>query len=276
MDISVSDLGFHQRLGHLLGALNSEKFWPSLATFLRHSVPFDSWVAVVFRANSPPIVLYEGDSDLVEDALFSDYVRSLYLLDPFYAFSQQMENDPTIPFGLYKLDEVAPEHFRETEYYRCYFVHNVAVDEVQYLLNLPGFGVLSLSLGRRSCFTEDEIGILCLYMPWCIQLMHQGMLADGNRILASSTNIAPENRQVLLEERLRETGSPHLTKREVEVALLLLAGHSTKGIANQIGISPETVKAHRRNLYDKLGVSTHAGLFALFMAVDGSRIQNSG
>jgi DNA-binding CsgD family transcriptional regulator len=276
MDISIADLGFHQRLGHLLGMLNSERFWPSLATFLRHSVPFDSWVAMVFRTNVPPIVLYEGDSDLVEDTLFSDYVRSLYLLDPFYSFSQQMENNTAVSPGFYRLDEVAPDHFRETDYYRRYFIHNVVVDEVQYLLNLPGLGRLSLSLGRRSYFTEEEIGVLCLYVPWIIPLMHHGTLADGNGALASSANTFLENRRALLEERLRESGSPHLTKREVEVALLLLAGHSTKGIANQIGISPETVKAHRRNLYEKLGVSTHASLFALFMSVDVPLVRGPG
>jgi DNA-binding CsgD family transcriptional regulator len=274
VDISIADLGFHQRLGHLLGALNGERFWPSLATFLRQSVPFDSWVVMVFRTNLPPLVLYEGDSDLVEDTLFADYVRSLYLLDPFYSFSQQMENNTAISHGLYRLDEVAPAHFRETDYYRRYFIHNVVADEVQYLLNLPGLGRLSLSLGRRSRFTEDEIGALILYTPWIIPLMHHGAQADGNGVLALAASTVPENRQALLEERLRESGSPHLTNREVDVALLLLAGHSTKGIANQIGISPETVKAHRRNLYDKLGVSTHAGLFALFMAVDVQHVRS--
>ncbi|MCB5946042.1 helix-turn-helix transcriptional regulator [Acidocella sp. KAb 2-4] len=275
MDISIADLGFHQRLGHLLGALNSEKFWPSLSGFLRNSVPFDSWVAMVFRTNMSPIVLYEGDSDMVEDALFADYVCSLYLLDPFYSFSQQMEINGRMTPGLYRLDEVAPEHFRETDYYRRYFVHNVVSDEVQYLLNLPRFGRLSLSLGRRSRFTEEEIGALILYTPWMIPLMHHGALADGNGVLSLAASAVPENRQALLEERLRESGSPHLTNREVEVALLLLAGHSTKGIANKIGISPETIKAHRRNLYDKLGVSTHAGLFALFMAIDVPQVRNS-
>jgi DNA-binding CsgD family transcriptional regulator len=68
-----------------------------------------------------------------------------------------------------------------------------------------------------------------------------------------------------LEERLRNRGDARLTDREVQTALLVLAGHSTKGIANEMGISPETVKVHRRNVYDKLGVSTQAALFALFL-----------
>jgi DNA-binding CsgD family transcriptional regulator len=40
-----------------------------------------------------------------------------------------------------------------------------------------------------------------------------------------------------------------LTDREEQTALLVLAGHSTKGIAYELGISPETVKVHRRNFF---------------------------
>ncbi|WP_244191878.1 response regulator transcription factor [Komagataeibacter swingsii] len=41
------------------------------------------------------------------------------------------------------------------------------------------------------------------------------------------------------------------------------AGHSTKSIARSMRISPHTIKVHRRNIYEKLGVSTQAEVFAL-------------
>lgn len=53
--------------------------------------------------------------------------------------------------------------------------------------------------------------------------------------------------------------------REVETARLILQGFSSKAIAQQLGISPETVKVHRRNLYHKLNVSGHGELFALVL-----------
>jgi DNA-binding CsgD family transcriptional regulator len=96
--------------------------------------------------------------------------------------------------------------------------------------------------------------------------MRQGALAEGNPELLTDTHAASGNAHVSLEQRLRHRGTPKLTDREVQAALLLLAGHSTKGIAHAMGISPDTVKVHRRHLYDKLGVTSQAALFGLFMA----------
>jgi DNA-binding CsgD family transcriptional regulator len=252
--ISVAELAFHQRLGRLLAQLNEPGFWPALTGFLRHVVTFDSWVALIFRAGQPPRVLHEGNDDQVEDALFAEYVASFYALDPYYLFSAT----PFTP-GIYRLDDVAPEHFRHTEYFKRYFVHNVVEDEAQFLLPLPPHGVFSLSLGSRTRFTDAEIGGLCLLTPWLMPLMK----------LAATFQIQPAEMlppvALSLETRLRRRGSPALTDREVQVAMLLLAGHPTKGIAGRLKISPETVKVHRRNFYDKLGVSSQAEIFALFI-----------
>jgi DNA-binding CsgD family transcriptional regulator len=56
-----------------------------------------------------------------------------------------------------------------------------------------------------------------------------------------------------------------LTVREIETARLILQGFSSKAIAQQLGISPETVKVHRRNVYHKLNVNGHGELFALVL-----------
>lgn len=260
MLLPVTDLAFHQRLGHLVERLDSGQFWPSLATFLRRLVPFDSWVALVFRVGNPPIVLYEGDADETEDTLFNEYVNSLYVLDPFYQFSLTKFTP-----GLFRIDDVAPDHFRETEYFHHYFVHNVVADEIQFLLPLPELGILSLSLGGQAQFTDAEIGALCLYVPWLLPLMRQATYADGNDALKSSRLQNDPDQLVRLEDWLREKARPPLTDREVQTTLLILGGHSAKTIAGQMGISPETVKIHKRNLYRKLGVSSQTGIFAQFI-----------
>jgi len=45
-----------------------------------------------------------------------------------------------------------------------------------------------------------------------------------------------------------------LTRREVEMLGHLSKGQSNKEIARSLGLSPNTVKTHLANLYDKLGV----------------------
>ena len=51
-----------------------------------------------------------------------------------------------------------------------------------------------------------------------------------------------------------------------KIVKLVLRGYSTKSISQSLGISPGTVKVHRENIYGKLGVSTQAELFNMFIA----------
>jgi len=60
-----------------------------------------------------------------------------------------------------------------------------------------------------------------------------------------------------------ETHSINLTKRQAEVALLVLRGHSSASIGLRLGISPQTVKVFRKQLYQKCNISSQAELFAL-------------
>jgi two-component system, NarL family, nitrate/nitrite response regulator NarL len=60
--------------------------------------------------------------------------------------------------------------------------------------------------------------------------------------------------------RSREFG---LTKRELEIVGLVVAGYSNPEIAGRCGVSEQTVKHHMSNIFDKLGVSNRLEL-ALF------------
>jgi DNA-binding NarL/FixJ family response regulator len=51
-----------------------------------------------------------------------------------------------------------------------------------------------------------------------------------------------------------------LSAREVEVLVLIAEGRTTRQIATDLHISVKTVESHRRNIQEKLGISTVAGL----------------
>lgn len=262
MSFSARDLSFHQRLGHLVGQLGRDEFWPVFAAFLREDIAFTSWVLLIFRANEPPLLIHEGDANDLEDQLFRDYLLHHYKDDPFCRLAIE-------PFasGPYRLDEVIEPDFRSSEYYRSYFAKNVVEDEIQllapFLQGTAQHGVLSLSLGSERRFTSEEYGLLSLVSPWLLPLLaHAASLALGELRIPTERPNRSE-----LEQRLRSLDGIRLTEREVQTALLLLSGQSTRGIAAHLGIAPETAKVHRRNLYDKLGVNSQIEVFALFASL---------
>jgi FixJ family two-component response regulator len=59
-----------------------------------------------------------------------------------------------------------------------------------------------------------------------------------------------------------------LTPREREVLDLALKGHSSKGIAGELGISHRTVELHRSHLLEKLGVASISELLRLRLGSD--------
>lgn len=63
-----------------------------------------------------------------------------------------------------------------------------------------------------------------------------------------------------IEREQRRSRIDSLTPREVEVLVLVAQGHTNRGIAGQLGISPRTVETHRERVMAKLRIRTVAGL----------------
>jgi HD-GYP domain-containing protein (c-di-GMP phosphodiesterase class II) len=82
---------------------------------------------------------------------------------------------------------------------------------------------------------------------------------DGD---AAQAVLAEAGHHVPLTRRERPAG---LSEREVEVLRLLARGHSNRVMAQQLFLSPDTVKHHIQHIYDKIGLATRAGatLFAM-------------
>jgi hypothetical protein len=51
----------------------------------------------------------------------------------------------------------------------------------------------------------------------------------------------------------------------MDVSRLMLGGYSSKGIAQKLAISVETVKAHKKHIYSKLGINSQSQLFSVFL-----------
>jgi len=68
-------------------------------------------------------------------------------------------------------------------------------------------------------------------------------------------------------ERMSDTGLPPplvaLSERERAVCLGILSGRKAEAIAADLGVAPSTVVTYRKRAYEKLGISSRAGLFAI-------------
>lgn len=89
-------------------------------------------------------------------------------------------------------------------------------------------------------------------------------LAPGGRMYLLETG-APAPPPLSLNEATNGFFLGKLTARERDVLNLILAGNPGQAIAQKLGVSADTVKKHRRRLYDKLDITTERELFIRFL-----------
>jgi len=263
MEFQWHDLAFHREIGSAIDALDGPHFWARLTRVLERHISFDSWVALRFARNGPPLVCAEQAlPDGKIDLLFQDYLTALYQLDPFYlaAFEQRVS-------GFYTLADVAPDNFKMTEYYQRYFRKNIVGDEVHFNVVIDANHTMGFSLGNMRRYDEREVALLTLFSPWVLALMQQRLRYENFGAVAGASEAA-EGGQHDLPARFgmltEKSGRGALTAREIEVAMLSLSGFSSRAIAEKLTISFETVRAHKKHIYSKLGIGSQSELFALF------------
>jgi DNA-binding CsgD family transcriptional regulator len=129
-------------------------------------------------------------------------------------------------------------------------------DAVWLWLPSPQEGVLrriSFGAERRGGITERDVRILELLTPHLVQLYRR---AARRRTVPESTD--------------------GLTAREYEVMALAREGKSNKEIAATLWVSPNTVRKHLENVYEKLGVSNRTAAAARLYAPNGGSSGTNG
>ena len=271
MTITLEDMAWHRAIAQLIEGLDRPNFWAQLVRLVNQYVPFDSWVALQFSAGQRPVVFAECPADDGNpDQLFQDYLNGLYLLDPFYIASRERPHS-----GLYRLAEVAPEHFELTEYYQRYFRLNVVADEVQFNCQLDHDRTLCLSLGSTRRFGAEQVALLAMIQPWVIALLRQRVPVEMAGPLPDQAPVAmpppASDWRAQLEASVKQSRGAQLTSRELDVGRLMLSGCSSKEIARKLNISAETVRVHKKHMYSKLGIKSQSELFSIFL-----QAQNAG
>jgi DNA-binding NarL/FixJ family response regulator len=158
------------------------------------------------------------------------------------------------------------------------FLETSKVDVVLTDLNMPilnGFGVLSSVKEGNS---KTKVIVLSMYDEEKIYKESIDKGADGFVLkdadpdeLVFTIREVHEGRHVLNFDRVIEQARPNaffdsfrdkyrLSRREIEIIKLIKEGLTNKDIAEELGLSQSTVETHRKNIHNKLGVSSRVEL----------------
>jgi DNA-binding CsgD family transcriptional regulator len=252
-----------QALAEAIRALGSAEFPAKLSSFMRQCAEFDNFILILYQNQDNPVVLYREYKDaIVYDAMDSEYVTTNFLLDPFYeAHSRGAAS------GLYRIFDLAPDRFRQTSYFKIYYEKTTLVDEIAALAKLGTGTTITACLGTdRSSgrmFTKAQFAALNRHAGVIISLIEMNWRHVRDERIESVVSRKPLADR--LREQLASVRNIRLSARQSEVAILILQGHSSGSIGLILGISTQTVKAFRKQLYLKCGLSSQAELFAAIL-----------
>ena len=244
----------------LAESAGTAQFASRLVDVLGRVLQFDWWMVMVYRQHATPEMLSENFTGSWRARGLTTYVGGFYVLDPFYIMCQSLDHPEVCRLG-----DIAPDGFLDSEYHRAHYASGRIGDEVNCLWPLEPGVTLAVSLERSehgARFSDADVSHLEAVQP----LLHA--LACKHWSLVRSRTAPARDLELgkMVQEAAANFGRKLLTPREFEVVRLVLRGFSTKLISQSLGISPGTVKVHRENIYAKLGVSSQAELFNLFIA----------
>lgn len=240
--------------------LHTEGFSDALATWIDAVLPNDN-IALLgfFQDRGPELFFAKSKTPEVHADLESSYLNGAYLLDPFHELHLSKA-----PAGLYRLRDVAPDHFSRNQYFIEYYARTTMVDEIAFV-SYPNKGVsLQLCLGRDK-ESNSKFTALQLKKARAIHPIVAALLNRHWSHLDTSGDFDEAHTINTLMERSAQNLSITLTKRQAEIIFLVLKGHSSSSIALKLDIAYQTVKVFRRQIYKKCKISSQAELFSMFV-----------
>lgn len=265
-----------QSLTAVVDALHSPAFAAALVRLIQQQVAFDC--ALLLGVGQRPVYLYDNLNHQ-RALLFDSYLTSHFSQDP---FMQALKDG--LPAGVWTLAQVSKGRL-DPEYRHHFYQATGWQEEVGLILPVRGGLTLMLFLGRldkRQSLRQEERARLEALFPLVHSLCRQQwreavpLLAQSaatratdstakDRVLGAPASLDGASLKAAVEQAMTSVGGDRLTRRERQVASLLLQGLDTETIAAELGIGSGTVKNHRKHLYGKLRLGSRAELFSLFL-----------
>lgn len=247
-------------LARAIDALGQGDFTDAMNLWLQSEIRQDNCtILAYFDGRRPLSISRSATTSAVHRNFEKTYVAGAYLLDPFHDLHVNRA-----AAGVYRLSDIAPDQFHRNPYFLDYYSATTLLDEIAFV-TYPAPGIsLHICLGRdqssKSRFSSRELATAHRIAPVVLSLANRqwaGLAAQGDY-----SDTAVTDRLVISLER---SHGIRLSQRQAEVAFFILRGHSSVSIGLKLGISPQTVKVFRKQLYRKCAISSQAELFRLML-----------
>lgn len=248
-----------QSLTAVVDALHSPAFAAALVRLIQQQVAFDC--ALLLGVGQRPVYLHDNLSHQ-RALLFDRYLTSHFSQDP---FMQALQDG--LPAGVWTLAQVSKGRL-DPEYRHHFYQATGWQEEVGLILPVRDGFTLMLFLGRldkRQALHPDERVKLEALFPLVHSLCRQQWREAVPLLAQNPARPDGSDLKATVEQAIASVGGDRLTRRERQVAGLLLQGLDTEAIAAELGIGSGTVKNHRKHLYGKLRLGSRAELFSLFL-----------
>ena len=256
-------------VGCIIDRVDRDDLPARLITALHRIVPFELAIIFVYRGRSRPIIVYDNFRDARGKRGLANYAEATYVLNPFYQAHLQ-----GVAPGVYRICDLAPDGFFESETYRTHKISRSSSEEIGYVtddwpkkmeevniaVRLAERVTTEIALHRpvsAGGFDEAHLALLAKLQPvFAAAFRKYWALRRGDEARPLDTRI---------DEAFGNFGRGALTGRERQVVQLVLRGHSSGSIGRNLDISVTTVKTHRRRAYAKLGICSQSELLSLFI-----------
>ena len=220
----------------------------------------DSICVFIYDEKNKPVALYDFVQPTGSLGSTENYIKGAYLLNPFY---QLCVSDQ--PSGIFFLNNLVSADFWQGEHYKSYYQYANIEDEADFLFPLKSGSTFVVSIARDESqpkFSQADRDTL-----WSIEPLMQLLVERYEELEEGNNHQHTYNLATFssLDEAIDSFFGSKLSTRELEVVRLMLRGNTGVQIAKILERSPDTIKAHKKSIYNKLEVSTLGDLFAGFI-----------
>lgn len=197
-----------------------------LASALAQLVSIESMMISLERKDRAPQLLHQrGIAQEYQVSILERYFSGGYLLDPFCLAVEQ-----GLAQGFYHLEEIAPDNFFDSDYYKTYYLNAGCSEDSYYIVDTGNDTKISVSLFQGfggECLRVEQLNLLRAVEP----LVREFISEFSQRGMPRSTELQSSNDQGLrddlkhrVQSAFEQFGCDLLTEREREVAHMVLRG----------------------------------------------------